>query len=253
MHLVLTGADLAHLGDLRSGVMQKQPDGTRAPTRDIPILCRDRVNHVGDAVAFIVADSRALAQDAAELIEVDYDAEDAAAVTATALAEGTPLVWPELGSNRAFLYRARRQGQDRRRLRQGRPGGRHQIHQQPAGLQLHGGALGDRRMEGRRGPLRADHRLAGRACACATSIASKVFKIAPEKLRVITPDVGGGFGPKAFVYREYPLVLEAAKRLGRPVKWASDRTEHFLADAQGRDNCRRGRDGARRGRPLPRR
>ena len=53
--------------------MQKQPDGTRAPTRDIPILCRDRVNYVGDAVAFIVADSRALAQDAAELIEVDYE------------------------------------------------------------------------------------------------------------------------------------------------------------------------------------
>ena len=77
-------------------------------------------------------------------------------------------------------------------------------------------------------------------------IAGKVFKIAPEKLRVITPDVGGGFGPKAFVYREYPLVLEAAKRLGRPVKWTGDRTEHFLADAQGRDNYRRGRDGAGR-------
>ena len=57
VHLVLTGADLAHLGDLRSGAMQKQPDGTRAPTRDIPILCRDRVAHVGDAVAFIVADT----------------------------------------------------------------------------------------------------------------------------------------------------------------------------------------------------
>ncbi|MGO4838960.1 xanthine dehydrogenase family protein molybdopterin-binding subunit, partial [Rhizobiaceae sp. 2RAB30] len=92
VHLVLTGADLAHLGDLRSGVMQKQPDGTRAPTRDIPILCRDRVNHVGDAVAFVVADSRALAQDAAELIDIDYEAEEAAAETATALDPDTPLV-----------------------------------------------------------------------------------------------------------------------------------------------------------------
>ncbi len=104
VHLVLTGKDLAHLGDLKSGAMQKQPDGTRAPTRDIPILCRDRVNYVGDAVAFVVADSRTLAQDAAELIDVDYDSEDAASATATALAEGTPLVWPELGSNRAFTY-----------------------------------------------------------------------------------------------------------------------------------------------------
>ena len=83
-------------------------------------------------------------------------------------------------------------------------------------------------------------------------IARKVFKIGPEKLRVITPDVGGGFGPKIFVYREYPLVLEAAKRLGRPVKWTGDRTEHFLADAQGRDNYRRRRDGDGRGRPVPR-
>src|SRR5690606_35423139 len=72
VHLVLTGKDLEHLGDLKSAAMQKQPDGTRAPTRDIPILCRDRVHYVGDAVAFIVADSRDLAQDAADLIEVDY-------------------------------------------------------------------------------------------------------------------------------------------------------------------------------------
>ena len=61
--------------------MQKQPDGTRAPDRNIPVLCRDRVNYVGDAVAFVVADTRALAQDAAELIEIDYDSEDAASAT----------------------------------------------------------------------------------------------------------------------------------------------------------------------------
>jgi len=68
------------------------------------------------------------------------------------------------------------------------------------------------------------------------SILAGVFGIKPTELRVVTPDVGGGFGPKTFVYREYALVLEAARRLGQPVKWASDRTEHFLTDAQGRDN-----------------
>ena len=83
-------------------------------------------------------------------------------------------------------------------------------------------------------------------------IAKKVFKIGPEKLRVITPDVGGGFGPKGFVYREYPLVLEAAKRLGRPVKWAGDRTEHFLVDAQGRDNYVEAEMALDEQRPLPR-
>ena len=71
-------------------------------------------------------------------------------------------------------------------------------------------------------------------------------------MRVITPDVGGGFGTKGFVYHEYPLARDAAKRLGRPVKWIGERTEHFLVDAHGRDNIAVGRDGAGRGRPLPR-
>jgi carbon-monoxide dehydrogenase large subunit len=67
-------------------------------------------------------------------------------------------------------------------------------------------------------------------------ILSGVLGVKPAQLRVVTPDVGGGFGPKTFVYREYAMVLEAARRLGRPVKWTGDRTEHFLTDAQGRDN-----------------
>ncbi len=67
-------------------------------------------------------------------------------------------------------------------------------------------------------------------------LANAVLKIAPDKLRVVTPDVGGGFGTKLFPYREYALAAVAAKRLQRPVKWVADRSEHFLGDAQGRDN-----------------
>ena len=67
-------------------------------------------------------------------------------------------------------------------------------------------------------------------------LAQLVLKIPADKLRVVTPDVGGGFGTKLFPYREYALVAVAAKQLERPVKWVADRTEHFLADAQGRDN-----------------
>ena len=63
-----------------------------------------------------------------------------------------------------------------------------------------------------------------------------ILKMPSEKLRVVTKDVGGGFGTKTFMYREYPLVVEAARRLGEPVSWVGDRTEHFLGDAQGRDN-----------------
>jgi carbon-monoxide dehydrogenase large subunit len=235
VHLVLTAADIPHLGALRSGVMQKQPDGSRAPTRDIPILCRDRVNHVGDAVAFIVADSRDLAADAAELIEVEYEPEEAAADTASALAEGTPLVWPELGSNRAFLNEMG----DRARTEAAFAAA-----DKVVGIKFINNRLVCNYMEPR-AAIGEWNAAEDRYVLTSGSqgvhgmrdvIAGKVFNMPPEKLRVITPDVGGGFGPKGFVYREYPLVLEAAKRLDRPVKWVSDRTEHFLVDAQGRDN-----------------
>jgi len=233
VHLVLIGKDLAHLGDLRSGVMQQQPDGTRAPTRDIPILCRDRVNYVGDAVAFVVADSRALAQDAAELIDVDYDGEDAASGTATALAEGTTLVWPELGSNRAFSYHMG----DKKKTDAAFARAAHVTRIEFVNNRLvcnymePRSAIGEWNVEENRFVLTTG----SQGVHSMQYILASLFKIKKDQLRVITPDVGGGFGPKSFVYREYPLVLEAAKRLGRPVKWAGDRTEHFLTDAQGRD------------------
>ncbi|RJG45873.1 xanthine dehydrogenase family protein molybdopterin-binding subunit [Mesorhizobium sp. DCY119] len=234
VHLVLTGADLAHLGDLKSGVMQPQPDGTRAPTRDIPILCRDRVNYVGDAVAFVVADSRALAQDAAELIEIDYDSENAAGATATALDPETPLVWPELGSNRAFSYHMGDKAKSDAAFAKAAKVTR---------IDFVNNRLVCNYMEPRSaiGEWKADENrfvltTGSQGVHSMQYILANLFGIEKSQLRVITPDVGGGFGPKSFVYREHALVLEAAKRLGRPVKWAGDRTEHFLTDAQGRDN-----------------
>jgi len=234
VHLVLTAADIGHLRDLKSGVMQKQPDGTRAPTRDIPILCRDRVHHVGDAVAFVVADTRALAQDAAELIDIDFDPEDAASETATALDEGTSLVWPELGTNRAFLYELG----DRVKTDEAFAKADHVTR-----IEFTNSRLVCNYMEPRAaiGEWRADENRfvltsGSQGVHGLQSVLCRVMGIEPAQLRVITPDVGGGFGPKGFAYREYPLVLEAARRLGRPVKWTGDRTEHFLQDAQGRDN-----------------
>lgn len=234
VHLVLTGADLAHLGKLKSGVMQRQPDGTKAPTRDIPVLCHDRVNYVGDAVAFVVADSRALAQDAAELIEVDYKSEDAASGTATALDEGTPLVWPELGSNRAFSYHIG----DKAKTAAAFARAAHVTRIEFINNRLvcnyiePRSAIGEWNTQENRFVLTTG----SQGVHSMQYILADIFKIKKNQLRVITPDVGGGFGPKSFVYREHPLVLEAARRLGRPVKWAGDRTEHFLTDAQGRDN-----------------
>ncbi len=234
VRLVLTGADIGHIADLKSGVMQKQPDGTRAPTRDIPVLCRDRVQYVGDAVAFVVADTRAQAQDAAELIEVDYDAEDAASGTAVALDPGTPLVWPELGSNRAFTYHTGDKGKADAAFAKA---------ERVTRIEFVNNRLVCNYMEARSAIgewNEAEDRFVltsgSQGVHSMQKIIADLFGIDKKKLRVVTPDVGGGFGPKTFVYREYPLVLEAAKRLGRPVKWTGDRGEHFLTDAQGRDN-----------------
>ncbi|MBO6538973.1 MAG: xanthine dehydrogenase family protein molybdopterin-binding subunit [Rhizobiaceae bacterium] len=234
VHLVLKGADIEHLGDLVSPAMQKQPDGTRAPTRDIPVLCKDRVHHVGDAVAFIVAETREQAQDAAELIEIDFDPEDAAADTRTALDAETPLVWPELGTNRAFEY----QLGDKALTDKAFADAKHVTkvaflnNRLVCNYMEPRSAIGEWVADEDRFVLTSG----SQGVHGMQSGVSRIMGIEPAKLRVVTPDVGGGFGPKGFVYREYPLVLEAAKRLRRPVKWTGDRTEHFLEDAQGRDN-----------------
>lgn len=234
VRLVLTGADLAHLGALKSGAMQKQPDGTRAETRDIPILCLDRVHYVGDAVAFVVADTRAQAQDAAELIDIQFDGEEAVARTATALDEDAPLVWPELGTNRAMTYHFG----DRKKSDAAFAKAAHVTR-----IAFHNNRLVCNYMEARaaigeydRETSRFTMTTGSQGVHSMQKILAEVFGIGSDKLRVVTPDVGGGFGPKSFVYREYALVMEAARLLGQPVKWQGDRTEHFLTDAQGRDN-----------------
>jgi carbon-monoxide dehydrogenase large subunit len=192
------------------------------------------VHYVGDAVAFVVAESRALAQDAAELIEVDYDTQDAVVSTAHALDEDAPLVWPELGSNRALTYHAGDVAKTDAAFARATHVTR---------IAFRNNRLVCNYMEPRAalGEWNADEdrfvlTTGSQGVHSMQKIIAGVFGFEPAKLRVITPDVGGGFGPKTFVYREYPLVLEAARRLGRPVKWTSDRTEHFLTDAQGRDN-----------------
>jgi carbon-monoxide dehydrogenase large subunit len=182
-----------------------------------------------------VADSRALAQDAAELIEVDYDAEELAAVTAAALDPATPLVWPGSAATALSLTtlatRKEPTPPSPRRASVSRVDFTNNRlvcnYMEPRS------AIGEWRDDENRFVLTTG----SQGVHSMQYIVAGVLGVKKNQLRVITPDVGGGFGPKTFVYREHPLVLEAAKRLGRPVKWAGDRTEHFLTDAQGRDNA----------------
>ncbi|MGY6708344.1 MAG: xanthine dehydrogenase family protein molybdopterin-binding subunit [Rhizobiaceae bacterium] len=234
VHLVLTGAELGHLNDLKSGAMQKQPDGSRATTRDLPVLCRDRVRHVGDAVAFVVAETRAQAQDAAELIDIDFDSEDAIAETARALDADAPLVWPEAGSNKAFTYQLGDPAKAEEAFAKASRVSRIEFvnNRLVSNYMEPRSAVGEWKQDEERFELVTG----SQGVFSIRRIVAGVFGMPEDKLHVVTHDVGGGFGTKMFVYREYPLVLEAAKRLGRPVKWTSDRTEHFMVDAHGRDN-----------------
>jgi len=235
VHLVLTGADIAEYGLMPSRARVKQPDGSIPEAPPYPLLCTDTVRFVGDAIAFVVADTVNAAKSAAELIDVDYEPLDVIVDPAVALDEGVPHVWPERSSNRAFHFvigdtaatdaafakadRVSRLSLINNRLVANYMEPRGCVVEYDSGadlLTLTVGSQGVHSMQ--------------------AVIAKNILKIPLEKLRVITPDVGGGFGTKLFVYREYPLCCIAAKQLDRPIKWVSDRTEHFLSDAHGRDN-----------------
>lgn len=234
VHLVLTAADIAHLNDLPPQALLPGADGTRPVPHGIPLLCRDRVRYVGDAVAFIVADSREMAQDAAELIDIDFEMDDAVIGT-DALAEGAPRVWPDIDDNRAVVYRMGKRAETDAAFAKAAKVSRVEFvnNRLVCNYMEPRSAVGEWKDDEDRFVLTTGTQGVHNFQKI---IAGDVFGLPPEKLHVLTFDVGGAFGPKGFVYREHPLVLEAAKRLGRPVKWTSDRTEHFLTDAQGRDN-----------------
>ena len=235
VHLVMTAADIANLGDVPCLAQVTQPDGTKHALRGTPVLCREHVRHVGDAVAFIVADSQEAAEDAAELVEIDWDMEEANVSLAEAGEEGVPLVWPELGSNLVY----RHQTGDAAAVEMAFAAA-----ERVSEITVVNNRLVSNYMETRAALGEWDAETEEFTLTCGSqgvhgvrnSLARHVFNVDSEKIRVVTPDVGGGFGTKAFNYREYPLVLEAAKRLGRPVKWVASRGEHFLADAHGRDS-----------------
>lgn len=236
VHLVWSAADV---GDLALMPCLGKPTA-KAPYEEppYPVLCGETVKHVGDAIAFIVADDLNSAKSAGELIEVDYAPLPAIVDTAGALAVGAPLVWPERGSNLAFESeigdRAATEAAFASAAR-------------VAEITVVNNRLVCNYMEPRAivaeydpGSGRYTVTVGSQGVHGIRDAMCKVLRIEPNSMRVLTFDVGGGFGTKTFNYREYPLTVKAAKDLGRPVKWVSDRNEHFLADAHGRDNVTTG-------------
>jgi carbon-monoxide dehydrogenase large subunit len=236
VHLVLTAKDLRALGDLPCQALMKNADGKRQKQQRYPILAIDVVRHVGDAVAFVVADTIHQAKDAAEAIEVEYEPLDAITRSTNALAPGVPLVWPETGTNLAYESRiGDRAKVDRAFGKASRIVSLDVVNNRlVANYMETRGCIGE--WDGSRFTLTVGSQ---GVHSLRDTLAGSIFKMPAAAFHVKTGDVGGGFGTKAFMYREYPLCLEASRRLGKPVKWFADRTEHFLGDTQGRDNVTR--------------
>jgi carbon-monoxide dehydrogenase large subunit len=230
VRLVLTAADIAELGPLPTpGVI---PDvDIKIPA--YPILAKSVVRHVGDAIVFVVADTLEGARDAAEAIAVDWQPLPHVIGAIAALKSGAPQVWSDRPGNLAFDM----QTGDAQATNEILAKAAHTVELTIVNQRLVTNYIDTRGVIAEYDGDRITLTLGSQGSHIIRDIiGGDVLKLAPGKMRVITPDVGGGFGTKLFPYREYALAAVAAQRLRRPVKWICDRTEHFLGDSHGRDN-----------------
>jgi carbon-monoxide dehydrogenase large subunit len=236
---VYTAADLAadQIGGLPCVVAIKNRDGSSRAEPPHPVLADGFVRHVGDPVAFIVAASPQQARDASEAVMIDYDALPAVTEMQAAMEPGAPLVWPEAANNIAFDWHTG----DKEKTDALFAGAAHVTKRT-----LVNNRIIVNSMEAR--CAFADYKDERWTLTTTTQggwslknmLANHVFKEPAEKFRVITPDVGGGFGMKLFLYAEHVLVCYAARKLAAPVRWASERGEAFLSDNHGRDHISQG-------------
>src|SRR5947209_8872715 len=230
--LILTAAEVGDLGDLPC-LFNLETDPFTGPP--YPILAKDEVRHVGDSIAFVVAETIDQARDAIEAIEVKWTPLPAVAGIVNAIKPGAPQVWPNHAGNVLFDV-----GIGDKRATEAAFAKAHAV----AEVSIVNPRVITNFMETRAAVAEYDakrdhltltvgsqgsHRLREILCGM-------ILKLPLEKMRVICPDVGGGFGTKLFPYREYALIAVAARKLPKPVKWTADRSDHFMGDAQGRDN-----------------
>jgi carbon-monoxide dehydrogenase large subunit len=225
-----SGEDLA--GDIAAGLPCAWP-----VTEDINMpthwpLARDKARYAGDAVAVVVAESRALAKDAAELVEVEYEPLPAVTDVEKALTEDAPVVHDEFGTNRCYEWTLSAGEVDKafadaavtvsERYRQNRL--------IPTAIEPRGVLVQPEPAQGEFtvwSATQIPHIL--------RVLLAMTLGISEAKLRVIAPEVGGGFGSKLNVYAEEQLAVALARKLGRPVKWIEERSENYLATIHGRD------------------
>jgi carbon-monoxide dehydrogenase large subunit len=237
---IYIAADLkaAGLGTLPCAAPVQNRDGSDMASPAHPVLADGAVHHVGDPVAFIVADTSEQARDAAEMIQVDYYLLPSATDLATAMNPGTPPVWADVKNNTVFDWEIG----DKAATEAAFASAAH-----VTTLTVVNNRIVVSSIEARAAISEFDT-ASGRWTLYANTqggwliknLLGPLFNTDPENFRIVTPDVGGGFGMKLFLYAEHVLTCFAARALGQPVKWAADRTEAFQCDTQGRDNITTG-------------
>ena len=234
---VFTGEDVAadNLGVPGMPAKWRRPDGGSMKYRPQPPLALGRVRYVGDPVVLIVAETLAQAQAAAEAVMVDYRPLPSITDTALTIDADAPLVWDDSPDNVSGLYQAGDDAATEAAFAEADliVSRRFVISRVFAQYMETRGAIGAYDQREDRYLLHADVQYPHRVRQL---LAEKIFSVPEQNIRVVAGDVGGGFGTKGWQYAEHRLVLWAARKIGRPVKWACERTEAVQADEHGRDN-----------------
>lgn len=234
---VLTGHDVKAdgLGMPKANMPRKRPDGKPMYAPQRPPLVTDRVRYVGDPVVMVIGNSIAEAKDAAELVNIDYEALPSVTLTEDTVKPGAPVVWDDCPDNISNNVERGKKAETEAAI----AGAARVIKRRYTITRVHAQYMEPRGTLGVYDPgedrltLYADVQYPHRV---RNMLAQNVFKVPESKMRVIAQDVGGGFGTKGWQYVEHRLTLWAAKKLGRPVKWTCERSEAVMADEHGRDN-----------------
>ena len=233
---IYTVADLKDegIGNIPCMAPANNKDGSPCVMPPRPALADAKVRHVGDAVAIVIAETREESIDAAEQVWIDYEILPAVVETNQATLENSSEVWSDAKNNTCFDWEAGNKDDTDKAFTKAK---------QVVELDLINNRVVPTSMEtrGAIASLEPDNRLALHVSCQGVHVmrrllATQIFNVEEEEILVTCDDVGGGFGMKIFLFPEYVCVLFAARKLGRPVKWISDRSEAFLCDSHGRDH-----------------
>ena len=234
---IFTGKDISEAGingvpcgwqvDFKNGDTMKEPPH--------PLLVADKTRYMGDSVAVVIAQSKALAKDAAEMVKIDYEPLEAVVHAEEAVEEGAPLVHEDVPNNISFDWELG----DREKTNQAMAQADHITTLEFVNQRLIPNAIEPRSAIG-------DYDSANDKYTLYTSsqnphlirllMCAFVLGIPEHKVRVVSPDVGGGFGSKIFHYTEEALMTWCSRQIGKPVKWTAERSESFMTDCHGRDH-----------------